>query len=140
MLNRNEIETHLPVIRTSVSLPDKSVTCCNKSIHWVTTRNQKTLKRIWNKKKVNRLTIKVSLNEAKIRATPKTCSPSLTAGPRVTVSSFGSLTFLFDDYKYITNHFANYQILEKSISISKKNQFCMLNDLTKLKSKAIKCL
>jgi len=57
-----------PVIRTSVSLPDKSVT-------WM----------------------KVSLNEAKIRATPKTCSPSLTAGPRVTVSSLGSPTFLFDD-------------------------------------------
>jgi hypothetical protein len=42
--------------------------------------------------------MKVSLNEAKMRATPKTCSPSLTAGPKVTVSSFGSLTFLFEDY------------------------------------------
>ena len=44
--------------------------------------------------------MKVSLNEAKMRATPKTCSPSLTAGPNVTVSSFGSLTFLFDDYHH----------------------------------------
>ena len=31
-----------------------------------------------------------------MRATPKTCSPSLTAGPKVTFSSFGSLTFLLD--------------------------------------------
>lgn len=76
-----------------------------------------------DKKKENRLTMKVSLNEAKIRATPKTCSPSLTAGPRVTVSSFGSLTFLFDDYNHITNHFTNYEILQKNISISKENLF-----------------
>jgi len=40
--------------------------------------------------------MKVSLKEAKMRATPNTCSPSLTAGPRVTFSSFGSLTFLLD--------------------------------------------
>jgi len=40
--------------------------------------------------------MKVSLKEANMRATPKTCSPSLTAGPRVTFSSFGSLTFLLD--------------------------------------------
>jgi hypothetical protein len=63
--------------------------------------------------------MKVSLNEAKIRATPKTCSPSLTAGPRVTVSSFGSLTFLFDDYNYINQNMINYQILTKTFSIIK---------------------
>lgn len=40
--------------------------------------------------------MKVSLNDAKIWATPKTSSPSLVAGPRVTVSSFGSLVLLFD--------------------------------------------
>lgn len=42
------------------------------------------------------LTIKVSLNEAKMWATPKTFSPSLTAGPNVTFSSLGSLVFLLD--------------------------------------------
>lgn len=40
--------------------------------------------------------MKVSLNDAKIWATPKTCSPSLTVGPSVTFSSLGSLTFLLD--------------------------------------------
>jgi len=50
----------------------------------------------WSKRKLNALTMKVSLKEANMRATPKTCSPSLTAGPRVTFSSFGSLTFLLD--------------------------------------------
>ena len=44
------------------------------------------------------LTMKVSLNEAKMWATPKTISPSLTAGPRVTFSSLGSLVFLLDWY------------------------------------------
>ena len=38
----------------------------------------------------------VSLNDAKIWATPKTCSPSRVAGPRVTFSSLGSLVFLLD--------------------------------------------
>ena len=42
------------------------------------------------------LTMKVSLNDAKMWATPNTCSPSLTAGPRVTFSSLGSLVFLLD--------------------------------------------
>lgn len=38
----------------------------------------------------------VSLNDAKMWATPKTCSPSRTVGPRVTFSSFTSLVFLLD--------------------------------------------
>ena len=38
----------------------------------------------------------VSLNEAKMWATPKTCSPSRVAGPSVTFSSLGSLVFLLD--------------------------------------------
>lgn len=42
------------------------------------------------------LTMNVSLNDAKMWATPKTCSPSRTAGPSVTFSSFGSLVFLLD--------------------------------------------
>lgn len=63
------------------------------------------------------LTMKVSLKEAKMRATPKTCSPSLTAGPRVTVSSLGSLTFLLDDYNKIKQSAINYQILQKTLSI-----------------------
>ena len=46
------------------------------------------------------LTMNVSLNDAKMWATPKTFSPSLTAGPSVTFSSFGSLV-LFFDYKTI---------------------------------------
>jgi len=47
-----------------------------------------------------KLTMKVSLNEAKMWTTPKTCSPSRTDGPRVTTSTFGSLVFLFDYTKY----------------------------------------
>lgn len=47
-----------PVTRTRVSLPDRSVMCTN-----------------------------VSLKLAKMWATPKTCSPSRTVGPRVTLSS-----------------------------------------------------
>lgn len=57
-----------PVMRTSVSLPDRSVT-------WM----------------------KVSLKEAKMWATPKTYSPSRTVGPRVTFSSLGSRVFFLPD-------------------------------------------
>jgi len=39
----------------------------------------------------------VSLKDTKMWATPKTCSPSHTAGPSVTLSSWGSLVFLLDD-------------------------------------------
>lgn len=48
--------------------------------------------------------MKVSLNEAKIWATPKTISPSLTEGPNVTFSSFGSLVFLLDCNFYPEKH------------------------------------
>ena len=43
------------------------------------------------------LTMKVSLKEAKMCATPKTYSPSRTVGPSVTFSSFGSRVFLLPD-------------------------------------------
>lgn len=55
------------------------------------------------KKKNQELTMKVSLKEAKMWATPKTNSPSLVAGPKVTVSSLGSLVLLLD-YKSNTIH------------------------------------
>lgn len=42
------------------------------------------------------LTMKVSLNDAKMWATPKTCSPGWTVGPRVILSSLGSLAFFLD--------------------------------------------
>lgn len=61
-----------------------------------------------NKKKwymTTLLTMKVSLNDAKIWATPKTCSPGWTAGPRVIFSSLGSLVF-FLDYKTIHENYA----------------------------------
>lgn len=54
-------------------------------------------------RKNQELTMKVSLKEAKMWATPKTNSPSLVAGPRVTVSSLGSLVLLLD-YKSNTIH------------------------------------
>lgn len=58
----------------------------------------------WETKHKHILTMNVSLNDAKIWATQKTCSPSLTAGPRVTFSSFGSLVFLFDDCRKYHHH------------------------------------
>lgn len=91
------ISTNLaePVMRTRVSLPERSVTCWNwnqalKSVNdcYQIINKQKTI--------IFLLTMKVSLKEAKIWATPNTCSPSRTAGPRVTFSSLGSLFFLFD--------------------------------------------
>ena len=87
-----------PVIRTSVSLPDKSVTCCTlrpKLIRSDTCSGVSLrLQSMWLSKTA--LTMNVSLKDAKTWATPKTCSPSRTVGPRVTVSSLGSLVFLFD--------------------------------------------
>jgi hypothetical protein len=59
------VEVEIPVIRTMVSFPDKSVT--------------------WTK---------VSLKDAKMCATPNTSSPSRICGPRVTTSSFCA-TFFF---------------------------------------------
>jgi hypothetical protein len=41
--------------------------------------------------------MKVSLKEAKMWATPKTYSPSRTAGPSVTFSSLGSRVFFLPD-------------------------------------------
>jgi hypothetical protein len=41
--------------------------------------------------------MKVSLKEAKMCATPKTYSPSRTAGPSVTFSSLGSRVFFLPD-------------------------------------------
>jgi len=60
------MEEYEPVTRLIVSFPDRSVMCT-----------------------------KVSLNDAKMCATPKTNSPSATWGPSETAaSSFGALVFL----------------------------------------------
>lgn len=49
-----------------------------------------------NKEKASKPTMKVSLNDAKMRATPNTCSPSRTVGPSVTFSTLASLVFFLD--------------------------------------------
>ena len=65
----------------------------------------------------------MSLKEAKIWATPNTCSPSLTVGPRVTFSSFSALTFFFPDC--ITSTTANNLIWGRYIDKVKcKNSSC----------------
>lgn len=81
-----------PVTREIVSRPEISVTCCNYGMKWV---NNLSVVPYQAGRWV--LTTKVSLNEAKIWATPNTNSPSLTFGPRRTTSStLFSVFFFFD--------------------------------------------
>lgn len=63
--------------------------------------------------------MKVSLNEAKMWATPNTCSPSRTVGPSVTFSSFGSLVFFLPDYQKKTQMLSFIHKKKKTIIRSK---------------------
>ena len=72
---------HAPVTRTRVSLPDRSVTCCRRpggvrSAHRPETRETSPRPGMRRAARARRTT-KVSLKDAKMCATPKTCSPSL---------------------------------------------------------------
>jgi hypothetical protein len=95
-------------MRTSVSLPDRSVICCKNETRKNTASAPSPTPRLEqepptsgitkkNASFLGILTMKVSLKEAKMCATPKTYSPSRTVGPSVTFSSLGSRVFLLPD-------------------------------------------